>query len=310
MLLGYTCVALQKWFETSPDVLELWGGPGWLSCLLLSVVPGRKCVLVARSNGLEPHYSQVLRRGRSLENKMQVQSAPRGLAEIGYRRCDLLTVVSRFDHGYAIARCYKNQNLVIAIENPLGDDWLSRSICFERERTVGFVGIWNPNKGSLIMPKVIEEVLSIFADCRFQVIGIGEDAATSLRSKFPNDDRLEIIPSCSRADLKHFYENMSILLVPSIFESFGLVTAEAMSCGVAIVATPVGFAAGLNEDEEFVMISELTSASVADRVIGLLKDEQLRQAIARQGFQRVQSLRWHDAISRLEQKYRELLRVN
>lgn len=65
------------------------------------------------------------------------------------------------------------------------------------------------------------------------------------------------------------YQSLAVVLVPAIYEGFGLVTAEALCQAVETLAA----------------------------------DEPLRQTIARGGYRRAQALRWDGAIATVETSY-------
>ena len=308
LLLGYTFATLNQALRKKFDVIELWGGPGWLAILFLKCVPKRPFIIVARSNGLESHCNAIMITNRSVTlARGFVAKTIESLVEIGFRRSDALTLVGAFDLQFARMRHYQTNDKILTIENPLDEEWLNQEIDFERQPIVGFVGSWLTRKGADLLPTVMLTVLKNAPSSKFLLVGVGDAAAVSIRESFPDNGIVEIIGCCPRDELRYHYSRMAILLAPSIYESFGLVLAEAMSCGAALVSTRVGFAAGLRDGTEFVKIGTLDSVEIASILCRLLTDEPHRKKIAMAGYQRVQSLVWNDAVDRLEDFYGELL---
>ncbi|MGZ8096226.1 MAG: glycosyltransferase family 4 protein [Methylosarcina sp.] len=57
------------------------------------------------------------------------------------------------------------------------------------------------------------------------------------RRKLPDHPRLKCVGSVSHQDMPNLYRQADILLFPTVREGFGLAVAEAMSCGLPVVAT-------------------------------------------------------------------------
>jgi glycosyltransferase involved in cell wall biosynthesis len=57
------------------------------------------------------------------------------------------------------------------------------------------------------------------------------------QGSLPASDRLQSIGSVPYNDMPQRYRNMDILLMPTVREGFGLSVAEAMACGLPVVAT-------------------------------------------------------------------------
>ena len=110
-----------------------------------------------------------------------------------------------------------------------------------------------------------------------------------------------------KGDLRRIYGNWAIAVVPSIYESFGLVAAEAMACGCALVASRTGFAESLADGTEAMLLAGSTSPSLASAVARLIADKPLRDSVARAGWARAQTLRWENSVSALEGFYTMLL---
>ena len=94
-----------------------------------------------------------------------------------------------------------------------------------------------------------------------------------------------------------------MLILPSVYESFGLAASEAMACGAALAATRVGFAAGLRDREEAMLLPEPSAEALRQTLELLCRDEALRRSIAQGGYQRVQTLRWDGAVATVEASY-------
>src|SRR3970282_1665259 len=65
-----------------------------------------------------------------------------------------------------------------------------------------------------------------------------------LASELRVADRITFQDAVSHDDLPLYYNAADVCVVPSYYESFGLVALEAMACGVPVVASRVG---GLRE---------------------------------------------------------------
>lgn len=304
-LLGYAFAAQRHARASSYDIVELWGAEGWLALLILRLLRRTQPVPVSRSNGLETHWSSLRRRDAAWP-WARLRRFVDELPEIAFRGCAALTVVSRFDARFARERAYQPDSRLLVLENALGLGWLGQAPGFEREPVIGFVGAWLDNKGSNLLPAVMRQVLADQPTARFLLVGIGAHAQKAIAVAFPGESRIETVAFCPRVRIADHYHRMAVLVMPSFFESFGLVAAEAMSCGVALAATRTGLAADL-EDHEFASIESQTAACIAQVLIALLRNEPWRQAIARAGHARVQTLDWVSATDRLETLYRSLL---
>lgn len=301
---GYAQATLRALRREVFDVVELWGAEAWWVARRLAWHTGRPLV-VGRSNGLETHFAAELARhglapragwpGRMFDRWQQPEAA--------FRCVDLLTTVSQFDRRHALAQGYQPEEKLLTLENPLRDELLGRVCVAERPSVIGFFGGVLPNKGAGLLAEALSDVLRNNPRWRARFVGI-ENAG--FRERLPADvaTRVETIPFVrERARLEALYEQTAIVAMPSAYESFGLVGAEAMACGCALVASRTGFAADLRHEHEAVVVAERTPEAWRTALAGLVADEERRRRIARGGHARVQALRWSDATDRLLQAY-------
>ena len=70
-----------------------------------------------------------------------------------------------------------------------------------------------------------------------------------------------------------YYNSADVLVIPSRYESFGLVGLEALACGRPVVSTPVGAMADLLRDAPAVrVISKISPQSLAGEIQSLIAD--------------------------------------
>jgi len=97
------------------------------------------------------------------------------------------------------------------------------------------------DKGVMLLPKWIANILERQVDVRLTVVGDGPDRA-ALERKFADLgllDRVDFIGETSRGDAPALLARHHALLAPSHFEGFGLVFVEAMAAGCVPIGTLV-----------------------------------------------------------------------
>ncbi len=83
------------------------------------------------------------------------------------------------------------------------------------------------------------------------------------------------------------YMESSMLLLTSVYEPFGLVMPEAMSCGIPVVAfdSPHGPATIITDGEDGFLVKNRDCQVFADRVSQLIEDQELRQRMGKNAVQ-------------------------
>lgn len=98
------------------------------------------------------------------------------------------------------------------------------------------------------------------------------------------------------------YNGSSIYVCPSWTEGFGLPPAEAMACGCALTTTATEGIRDFAEHEVTALLSAPKDpAALADNVLRLLNDNDLRIRLARSGYERIQQFTWERSTNLLEQ---------
>ena len=296
-----------------PDIVEFYGAEAWLATDRLSLQPNRRFKLVAHSNGIEPLVAETLRRhgvyntGSGGAPKWY-QGRIRFPIERAFDRADAIVTVSQPEAHYVLKRGFQPADRILAIDNALPEDFLSQPLVTERPKTIGYCGSWLARKGVSLLASDLTSVLREAPEWKLHLVGVGKDFQAG--DHFPEDvvPRIQVTAYVTdKAAQRRIYQSWAIALMPSIYESFGLVAAEAISCGCALVASRTGFAATLADGHEALLLPEPASPHLANGIFRLIRDEPLRRRLAQTGWQRVQSLRWEESISTLEAFYLQII---
>lgn len=151
-----------------------------------------------------------------------------------------------------------------------------------------FAGRFEPRKGHDLALKVAARFRGD-ARIRFEFVGATPSPALleQMRHEFgldPAGDNIVFHGEVDRAALEALYLAADAVLMPSRFESFGLVAIEAMSAGTPVLALAVGGLAEVVEDgvSGFLFPDEETFVSgSAERLAGLITDRAGLAALAR-----------------------------
>ena len=157
---------------------------------------------------------------------------------------------------------------------------------------VGFAGQWVPRKGIselleawlVVKDRVPSAQLEMAGGPSlwktFQSVPGAEESAAQVKS-MEQAGLLRTVGALPRASMPGFWNSVSVAVVPSHYESFGLVALEAMACGVPVVASKIG---GLSEivtdGQSGLLVPSQDPAALAKALLSLLLNEPLRLRLA------------------------------
>lgn len=187
------------------------------------------------------------------------------------------------------------------------------------ERVLLYVGRIEPLKGidTLIEALAIMQKAGVFV-CLSVIGGDSNGIQDSSSTEMARLQRLreqhglkELVAFLGKKDqdsLPYYYSAAEAVVVPSHYESFGMVALEAMACGTPVVASQVGGLAFLVQDGitgYTVPVDE--PEALAERLTTLINDTELRQQMGRNAAKLAGEYRWENIAQRLEQLYMELI---
>jgi D-inositol-3-phosphate glycosyltransferase len=130
----------------------------------------------------------------------------------------------------------------------------------------------------------------------------------AMRQEAGLNDLVAFLGKRDQDTLPYYYSAAEAVVVPSHYESFGMVALEAMACGTPVVASQVGGLAFLVQDgiTGFTVPVDDPQA-LADRLTLLINNPDLRQKLGRQATAMAQEYAWEEIAARIVRLYEDVL---
>ncbi len=108
--------------------------------------------------------------------------------------------------------------------------------------------------------------------------------------------------------LPYYYSAAEVLVMPSHYESFGMVALEAMACGTPVIASDVGGLGFLVQDGETgFTIPDNEPDTMCEKLSLLLGDQELRERMGRRAAQVARSYSWPKVARQIVGVYEDLM---
>ncbi len=146
------------------------------------------------------------------------------------------------------------------------------------------VGAISPRKGYEVLIEALADLKD--ADWRLTIAGATDrDSATVARIEAAIQaaglvDRVRLSGTVVPATLSKFYDTADLFVMPSLFEGYGMVLAEAMARGLPIVCTTGGAASETVPDGAAVKVAPGDAPALKTAIEKVLSDKKLRARMA------------------------------
>ncbi len=126
-----------------------------------------------------------------------------------------------------------------------------------------------------------------------------------LRASLGLEDVITFLGAQDQETLPYFYAAADAVVVPSHYESFGLVALEAMACGTPVVASRVGgLAYTVQDGRTGFLVPPKAPDHLASRLETLLDTPELGHRMGKEGARRARLFGWAAVADRVEALYR------
>lgn len=192
------------------------------------------------------------------------------------------TIYNAVDFDAIVEAARENSELAILKKDKFGTDTV-----------IGCVARLRQEKGQLILIRAFAQVVKFYTNVKLLMIGDGSDMAElkMLSETLGLAQNIIWMGRQAQADVYSMYGLMDMLVVPSLFEGFGLTAAEAMSAGLPVIASNIdGLAEVVHDGKSGILFPVGNSQVLAEKMIELLNDPAKAKLYGKNGQDRVKKL--------------------
>jgi D-inositol-3-phosphate glycosyltransferase len=143
---------------------------------------------------------------------------------------------------------------------------------------------------------------------RRETINSEMERLQALREELGISDLVTFLGAQAQDTLPCYYSAADAVVVPSHYESFGMVALEAMACGTPVIASKVGGLSFTVQDGiTGFHVPERDPEALAEKIRLLLKDRDLHSRLSAQAVQWVRRYSWSRVADQIVSLYRRLL---
>ena len=178
---------------------------------------------------------------------------------------------------------------------------LEKSLLFRKlniEKYILFVGSSDKRKNLENVIKAFDIVCEKNKDLSLVVVGFLTDKSQRYyQGIIKNFEKIKFLGHIDVKELTVLYKNAELLLFPTLYEGFGLPPLEAMACGCPVVVSDKGSLPEVCGDAA-IYVDPYDPQSIADGIIKVLSDENLRQKLIQKGFEQVKKFSWEQSVEK------------
>lgn len=195
-----------------------------------------------------------------------------------------------------------------------------------KDRVALFVGRIEPLKGvdTLIRAMAIVKETCVLFQCPDYLIIIGGDPEEDPQEMSAEMNRLQdlcqelgltsvilFLGKRGQATLPYYYSAAEVVVMPSFYESFGMVALEAMACGTPVIASRVGGLAHLvQEGVTGYFVPAQDPNALAEKLRLIFVENELRTQLGENAVIYAQNFSWEKITSQIIDLYQDMLKTS
>ncbi len=195
---------------------------------------------------------------------------------------------------------------------PMDRSAARRALSLNGAKMALFVGRMEPIKGIDVLLRAVA-AMDDRAGVEIVVVG-GNEADLELErlkaaaSELGIRDAITFQPTVSQERLALYYNAADVCVVPSFYETFGLVALEAMACGTPVIAARVGgLEATIVDGETGYLVPWHCPEPYAERLETVLANDYLRERLGLAAWESVKGMTWPFVVDRLQEVYEDVM---
>ncbi|NCC61140.1 MAG: glycosyltransferase family 1 protein [Verrucomicrobiae bacterium] len=184
------------------------------------------------------------------------------------------------------------------------------------------VGRNHPQKGFQYIPQMIEMIQKEIPNFTWVIVGEGNESIAMGCSHIGVERHVRLIPALGpqfgtcpenrfvhpSSEMIEAYKSSDIFVMTSLWESFGIVTVEAMAAGLPIVAGDTDGTRDILDNGNYGLMCKAGDwRMMAEHIIDLINQPQRRDSLAKKSIQRAGNYNWQKMMLRYQSIYEKNL---
>ena len=200
----------------------------------------------------------------------------------------------------------------LSLFRPLDQDSARARLGLNGEKILLYVGRIEPLKG---LELLVETAAQMDTGDNVRVMVVGADAngdreidrVKQLVKERDLEDQIDFFGQVEHNELPLYYNAADVCVVPSYYESFGLVALESMACGTPVVATRVGgLSTIIHHGRTGYLKSWRCPEAFANSVEMIIASDGLQQSMGEAARKRAEGMGWDNVASMIWDEYAAL----
>ena len=196
---------------------------------------------------------------------------------------------------------------------PLDQKEVRKRLGLNGEKVLLYVGRVEPLKGLDLLVETAAQMEAGDHQVRMMVVGGGgpeepeTDRVWRLAQERQVDGMIEFVGRVAHDELPLYYNAADVCVVPSYYESFGLVALESMACGTPVVASRVGgLPTIVHHGHTGYLKSWRCPEAFANSVEMIISSDGLQESMGVAARRRAELMGWDNVASMISEEYRAL----
>ncbi|PKB58923.1 MAG: hypothetical protein BZY83_04480 [SAR202 cluster bacterium Casp-Chloro-G2] len=283
----------------------------WLSSWIgreLSRATGAPHVVTFHTLGLikmQSRAGEVEQAERLVVEREVMASADRIIAFSPHERDAMARLYGADANKVSLVHC----GVDLSVFRPLDQRLVRRRLGLNGEKILLYVGRIEPLKG---LDLLVETTAQMDTGESVRIIVVGADAnggqemdrVMQLAKERDLDGQIDFVGQVDHRDLPLYYNAADVCVVPSYYESFGLVALESMACGTPVVATRVGgLSTIIRHGHTGYLKSWRCPEAFANSVEMIISSDDLQQSMGEAARTRAEGMGWDNVAAIMWDEY-------
>ena len=197
----------------------------------------------------------------------------------------------------------------LSLFRPLDQNSVRARLGLNGEKILLYVGRIEPLKG---LELLVETAAQMDSDESVRVVVVGADAngdremdrVKRLAKERDLEDQIDFVGQVDHNELPLYYNAADVCVVPSYYESFGLVALESMACGTPVVAARVGgLSTIIHHGRTGYLKSWRCPEAFANSVEMIISSDGLQQSMGEAARKRAEGMGWNNVAAMIWNEY-------